>query len=277
MFVPSLVASDLDGTLLRSDHTVAPRTLAMLDRLRAVGIPFVMVTGRPLRWLPPVLEQTGPRGPVVCANGALVLDPPARHVLAEWPIDAATLADVTALARAAVPAVAFAVERGPLMLREENYPVRWDRGMPDERVAGYDELVGEPVTKLLVRVLDGAPDAVFAQVTAALGDRVTTTHSGFAGLIEVAAAGITKATGLAWAAEHLGVDATRVLAFGDMPNDSSMLRWAGRGVVVADAHPEAFAAADTVTLGNDADGVAHYVEELLDAEVTDPEPRGSAR
>ncbi len=103
-----------------------------------------------------------------------------------------------------------------------------------------------------------------------MGDAVTTTHSGFPGLIEITAAGVTKATGLAWAAEHHGVDPGRVLAFGDMPNDAPMLRWAARGVVVAGAHPEAFGAADTVTLGNDADGVAVYVEELLDAAVGSP-------
>jgi Cof subfamily protein (haloacid dehalogenase superfamily) len=268
MFVPRLVASDLDGTLLRSDHSVSPRTLAMLDRLRAEGIPFVMVTGRPRRWLTPVLEQTGPRGPVVCANGALVVDPDNERVLAEWAIPAAVLASVVERVRAAVPALAFAVERGPLMLHEEQYPVRWDLALEEERTSELADIVAGPASKLLIRSIDDAdPHDVYAQVTATLGGDVTPTHSGFPGLIEVAAAGVTKATGLAWVAEYLSIDPARVVAFGDMPNDATMLRWAGRGVVVADAHPDAFAAADTVTLGNDADGVAAYVEELLD--VTD--------
>jgi Cof subfamily protein (haloacid dehalogenase superfamily) len=272
MFVPSLIASDLDGTLLRSDHTVSPRSLAMLARLRIAGIPFVMVTGRPRRWLAPVLEQTGPCGPVVCANGALVIEPTTGAVLAEWAIPAAVLAEATERARAAVPglALAFAVERGPLMLHEAHYPVRWDLGLAEERSEPYQEIVAGDASKLLIRVLDGDPVAVFAELTAAVGDQVTTTHSGFPGLIEITAAGVTKATGLAWAANHHGADPDRVVAFGDMPNDAPMLRWAGRGVVVADAHPEAFEAADTVTLGNDADGVAAYVEELLDAEVGTP-------
>jgi Cof subfamily protein (haloacid dehalogenase superfamily) len=264
MFVPSLVASDLDGTLLRSDHTVGPRGLAMLERLRAEGIPFVMVTGRPRRWLVPVVEQTGPCGPVVCANGALVVDSVTLRVLAEWTIPSDVLADTTALVRAKVPDVAFAVECGPRMLHEPHYPVRWDLALAEETAAELPEIVAAPATKLLIRVLDGDGATGYERVTEHLGDDVTATHSGFPGLIEVAAAGVTKATGLAWAAAHYGVGAGRVLAFGDMPNDAAMLRWAGRGVVVAGAHPDAFAAADAVTLGNDADGVAVYVEALLD-------------
>ncbi len=263
MFVPSLIASDLDGTLLRSDHTVGARSLAMLDRLRLDGIPFVMVTGRPRRWLRPVLEQTGPCGPVVCANGALVVDPVTLRALAEWPIAPDVLAIVTARVRDAVPDVAFAVERGPRMLHEPHYPIRWDLGMVEEESAELAEIVAEPATKLLIRILDGDPVARYEQVKAVVGDDVTATNSGFTGLVECSAAGVTKVTGLTWAAEHHGADTGRILAFGDMPNDAAMLRWAGLGVVVADAHPDAFAAADAVTLGNDADGVAAFVEKLL--------------
>jgi hydroxymethylpyrimidine pyrophosphatase-like HAD family hydrolase len=93
----------------------------------------------------------------------------------------------------------------------------------------------------------------------------TPTHSGFSGLIEVSAAGVTKATGLEWVARQYGVTPPEILAFGDMPNDIPMLTWAGRGIVVAGAHPEAAAVAHTVTTGNDADGVATYLDALLDA------------
>ena len=270
MFVPRLVASDLDGTLLRSDHQVSERTLAALARLRADGIPFVLVTGRPIRWLAPVLEQTGPVGPIVCANGAIVVDEAAGIVLAEWLIPAGVLAEVTATIRAHHPGLVFAVERESGMLHEERYPVRWDVAIDGKRVASYDDLVAEDAAKLLIRVVDEDADQTYEQVTALLDGAVTATHSGFAGLIEVTAAGVTKATGLAWLAQRYGVEPSRVLAFGDMPNDAPMLRWAGRGVVVAGAHPDAFDAADTVTLGNDADGVAAYLEELLDATVSSP-------
>jgi len=53
-----------------------------------------------------------------------------------------------------------------------------------------------------------------------------------------------------------------VIAFGDMPNDVSMLAWAGRGIAVANAHPEVLAVADEVTASNDEDGVALVLERL---------------
>ncbi|MFC6591411.1 HAD family hydrolase [Deinococcus lacus] len=81
--------------------------------------------------------------------------------------------------------------------------------------------------------------------------------------MEVAAEGLTKAAGLARLCEHLGVAQAEVLAFGDAPNDAEMLAWAGHGVAMANAHPEALAAADAVTLSNEEDGVAAVLESLF--------------
>jgi hydroxymethylpyrimidine pyrophosphatase-like HAD family hydrolase len=93
------------------------------------------------------------------------------------------------------------------------------------------------------------------------------THAGL-GFIEVLPPGITKATGLAVALERYGVGFGDVLVFGDMPNDLPMIaavsRAGGRSVAVANAHPAVRAAADGVAGGHDADGVARYLEAVLD-------------
>ncbi|EXG79059.1 HAD family hydrolase [Cryptosporangium arvum] len=271
MFVPKLVATDLDGTLLRSDLTVSERTLATFSRLERSGITLVFVTGRPWRWMDPVLAQTGRRGRVVCANGAVVLDGASGEVLRNWTIPTGTLRAVTTSVRETFPDAIYAVERGPRMLHEAGYPVRHDLGRTDEDQVSYAELIAEPVEKLLIRAPSVEAAELWTRCTRVFDDTVTATHSGFRGLIEVSAPGVTKATGLAWVAQHYGVDPGGVLAFGDMPNDIPMLSWAGRGVVVAGAHPEAAAVAHTVTTGNDADGVATYIDALLDeAEATTP-------
>lgn len=263
--IPGLVASDLDGTLLRSDLTVSPRTVAALDRLAVAGVPFVMVTGRPIRWLDAVLAQTGPRGPVVCANGAVVYDPVQGEVLSHRPFDGALLADVVARLRRDIDGVMFAVEvdHGRAMLREATYPLRWDADLANIQVAEGAELLAAPVVKLLARAAEADPDELAALVSASLGDDAHATHSSYTGLVEISAAGVTKATGLAWVAERLGVAAEDTLAFGDMPNDVPMLSWAGHGVAIANAHPAARAAATTVTAGNDDDGVAQYLDCIL--------------
>jgi len=98
-----------------------------------------------------------------------------------------------------------------------------------------------------------------------VGERAHVAFSGVGGLAEINARGVTKAVGLArWAAAR-GIDAAQVWAFGDMPNDLPMLRWAGRAIAVANAHPEVLAIVDEVCPSNDEDGVAIVVERLLES------------
>ncbi len=89
------------------------------------------------------------------------------------------------------------------------------------------------------------------------------THSGV-GLVEISAAGVDKASALAWLCASDGIAPGEVIAFGDMPNDLPMLRWAGRGVAVANAHPDVLAGADEIARSNEEDGVAHIIAALLD-------------
>ena len=75
MSLPRLVATDLDGTLVRSDGTVSDRTPATCSSsVERRGVPVVFVTGRPLRWTEEVFEYVGAHGLAVVSNGALVWD-----------------------------------------------------------------------------------------------------------------------------------------------------------------------------------------------------------
>ena len=83
------------------------------------------------------------------------------------------------------------------------------------------------------------------------------------GLVEISAAGITKAATLERVSAELGVGADDVVAFGDMPNDIAMLEWAGTSYAMANGHPSAIAAAGRTAPRNDEDGVAQVLEELF--------------
>lgn len=95
-------------------------------------------------------------------------------------------------------------------------------------------------------------------------DGLHITRSG-APFLEVQPAGADKATGLARLCEEFGFTSEQVIAFGDAPNDVSMLAWAGHSVAVAGACDEALAVADEVAPSNDEDAVAVVLERLLDA------------
>ena len=264
---PRLVATDLDGTLVRSDGSISDRTRAALATVEDAGAPLVLVTGRPPRWMHPVVEATGHRGLAVCANGALVYDLHTERVVRSHLIHPDAAAQVVAALRRDVPGIAFAVEKGPVdgvpsgFGRESAYVPRWDNG--EVHVAEVDELVRDGVVKLLARHEEMGSDELLAAARTSLAGLAEATHSSTDGLLEISASGISKASGLASLAEEHGVEAADVVAFGDMPNDLPMLAWAGHAVAVANAHPDVRAAADEVTASNDDDGVAQVLERVF--------------
>jgi Cof subfamily protein (haloacid dehalogenase superfamily) len=263
--LPRLIATDLDGTLLRSDLTISEHTRATLRRAIAEGTLVALVTGRPVRWMGLVYEQLGAQVPAVCANGAVVYDPTIDRSLHVTPLQPEVLSEVCTRIRATVPDVLFAVEIDDdrTMRHEADYPRRWDVGDPAvSPVATLAELTAVPAVKLLVRASDRDPDEFYEVIAGCLGGLAEATHSSTSGLVEISAAGITKAAGLAWLCDRHQVTPAEVVAFGDMPNDLPMLAWAGRGVAVANAHPSVLAAADELTESNDNDGVATYLDRL---------------
>ena len=258
--IPRVVASDLDGTLMRSDGTVSARTRESIARVEAAGATFVMVTGRPPRWMRSVAEETGHRGLAVCGNGALVYDLHTEQVVESFLMAAAAAREVAEALRQQIDGVAFAVEYPDRPFgHEEAYRPRWD-SQDGKVVAPIDELLSRDVVKLLARHRSMGPDEFLAKAHEVVGAACTVTHSSSDGLVEISARGVSKATGLALVCSQLEVAQEGVVAFGDMPNDLPMLDWAGLGVAVGNAHPSVVEAADEVTASNDDDGVAQVLD-----------------
>jgi len=259
---PQLVATDLDGTLLRTDGTVSDRTVAVLRTVERSGVQIVIVTARPPHWMHQLLDVIGEHGLAICANGAFVYDVVGRQVLREHTLGRAAVAEIAADLRQALPGIAFAVERRDGPGREpsfvERHPVP-----PGSPVAALEELIDPLPGKLLARHENLDPEEFVAAVTQVIGDRAVVAHSGAGGLAEISAVGVTKAAALTdWCAEH-EVDPNDVWAFGDMPNDVPMLAWAGRSYAVANAHPDAVAAATHRCGSNDDDGVARVLADAF--------------
>ena len=268
---PRLVASDVDGTLLDPVERITERTARVIERVLAADVPFVLVSGRPPRWIPRVARAAGLAGYAVCANGAAVYDIGADEVLTVREMPAVTLHDVVNAVAGVLPEVRIAAERTTLG-RDQPEPFAIEAGFrnpwgnpngetdePD--LAPRAEVLGRPATKLLLRHRGMTSQQMATAVETVLADLdLEITYSSNSGLIEVSAAGVTKASGLGWVCELLEVPAGKVVAFGDMPNDVSMLAWAGHGVAMANAHADLLAVADEVTAPNSEDGVAQVLE-----------------
>jgi Cof subfamily protein (haloacid dehalogenase superfamily) len=266
--LPKLIATDLDGTLVRSDDTVSAYSHEVLHRVRAAGIPIVGVTGRGPRIIELCRQDIPEADYLVLAQGARVVD------LTD-PAGPVNLHTVT-VPGAAIRSVVEALEAvaGPLSVmveaRDEPGAPLWGEAHPAwrypdalEHRSRADALAG-PVLKAFAHSPRFEPDELMAIARELIpAGGVTVTQAGL-GYIELCPPGVTKATGLAVIADLLGVDPRDVLVFGDMPNDLPMFGWAGWSrVAVANAHPEVRALADELTLRNDEDGVAVYLDRLL--------------
>lgn len=258
-----LIATDLDGTLLRSDGTVSRRTVDTLRAAEDYGYLVVAATGRPPRWMRPVADELGHTGVAVCANGAVVYDLHSDEVVEFDALVRSTVLTVSEIVRDAVPDAHFAVETLGGFGAEPGY-LPYDDDLPYVTHKGpIDELAGDDVVKLLVRHDTMGPDDLLAQVKTLAGDLVEVTHSSKSALLEISATGVTKAATLARIAGRYGWQGEHAIAFGDMPNDLPMLAWAGAGYAMANAHPDVLAAAARRAPANDEDGVAHVVESYL--------------
>lgn len=261
--LPAVVATDLDGTLLRSDRSVSPYTLDVLARYVAAGGEYVLVTARPPRWLRPLAHVVPAGGVVLAANGAFVVDVGAERVVSTHGFDAGELALLVADLRARFPEGIVAVETTRRMVYDGRFGAEhWqDPGEPVTDLVAWvaEHAADEVVGKVLLRALRIGSRAAYEEVGGVVGTRGVLAYSGAPGLVEIAPPGVTKAHALAaWCAER-GIGPESVWAFGDMPNDLPMLDWAGTAYAVANAHPDVLAAATAVAPHHDADGVAQVV------------------
>ncbi|MCK7676232.1 HAD family hydrolase [Corynebacterium pygosceleis] len=268
---PLLVGSDIDGTLITSTERVSRRTRDCLRRFTDSGGVLALATGRPPRWLLPVLEQLPVQPMAVCANGAVLYDSATDRIVDTHPLFPDQLRAIVDSARTVLAdagGVNIAIERAgtsafnpqsELFIVAPDWAHAWhsaDFGEEEE-----EELLSRPAIKLLLQnaELDSA-DMHRRLVPHIPPDTAHLTYSVSGGLLEVAAPGITKASGLRAIARNLGIPAERVICFGDMPNDTEMLRWAGTGVAMGNAVRQLRDIADETTLTNDDDGLATVLE-----------------
>lgn len=264
---PGLIATDVDGTLLDEDEKVTPRTRDAVQAAVASGTRFVLATGRPPRWIRPVVDGLGLAPLAVCANGAVIYDPATDRIVSAKTLLPDILGELAEIATRVIPGAGLAVERvgssahdaaTPQFVSSPGYEHAWLN--PDNTEVSVADLLSQPAVKLLVRKAGARSDDMVAALAPHVGLLGDITYSTNNGLIEVVPVGISKATGVQQVVDPLGLTAIDVVAFGDMPNDVPMLSWAGRGVAMGNAHPDALAAADEVTVTNADDGVARVLE-----------------
>jgi Cof subfamily protein (haloacid dehalogenase superfamily) len=242
-----------------------PRTTAALQAAKAEGIEVVLATGRMYRSVRPYAEAIGVEAPLVCYQGAAVVDP----VTGDWLLHEPIPLELAREAIAAVEAEGFALncyvddDLYVAAITEHARSYADFQSIPLHEVGDLLAWIERPPTKLVVVDDPDRLDGLRPTLEARLGERLYIAKS-LPYFLELASPSISKGTGLAFVAERLGFAAEQTVAFGDGENDLELLEWAGFGVAVENAHEALKARADWVCPSAEEEGVAHVLEALLD-------------
>ena len=264
-----LVASDIDGTIPGHDGKISDRTVRAFHACREAGIELVFVTGRPPRWLHPLQDRLGHTGTVICSNGAVVWDLEADCLVSARGLQLDAVFEARRIIQRLRPSALFAAETLTGFHLEPGFIENGSSELLAEVTPAplHSTLTAsDSVVKFLAIVREGTADEFLAEVTPAVAHLAAATHSApNVALLELSLPGVNKAVTLAEYAAAMGIDSADVVAFGDMPNDIEMLRWAGDGYAMASGHPEAILAAGQQAPHFDDDGVAQILEAKLAA------------
>ena len=263
-----LIALDMDGTLLNPQGQITPRTHAAIAAARAQGVTVVLTSGRPLEGMTPYLAELGLTGQddyVICYNGALVQQVADQRILRSQLL---TGSDASAIAHLAfelgVNVHGFSVRQGLISPRVSTYTEHESQliKMPINLVDFATLPADEQIMKVMM--IDEQPQLSRAieRLPAELYERYTVVRSA-PYFLEFMNKRSNKGTGVAALAEHLGLDATQVIAVGDAGNDRHMIEYAGLGVAMGNATDEIKALAQHTTARNDEDGVARVIEQFI--------------
>ncbi|MFC5801262.1 HAD family hydrolase [Streptomyces formicae] len=259
-----LVATDLDGTLLRSDDTVSERTRDALTAAAAAGAAHIVVTGRAVPWTRHILDDLGYQGLAVCGQGAQVYHAGEHKLLTSVTLDRQLAGLALAKLEAEVGPLALAASRDGLdgeVIAGPGYQLQ-EGPLPVRSFTDPAELWAAPLNKVYIQHPDLDDDTLARIARETAGSLVDVVMAG-AGIVEILPLGLSKATGLSLAARRLGVKSSQTIAFGDMPNDIPMFAWSAHGVAMANAHDDLKAVAHEITASNEHDGIAVVLEQLL--------------
>lgn len=273
-----MIAFDMDGTVLDEHKKILPETKAALESAVRQGIEIVPATGRPYCGLSSEIEQLQGVRYVMTCNGAGVYEMTTEKCLMEDSMDLESMLPLLAELEP-LPVMADPFLKGESFMNEKKRPLVEQMRVPEELkeylrssrtlvpdLVEYLRDRGDDVEKLTINFVEdeewnrqGYDEVVeilkkYSHLNAVSGGMRN---------IEVTRKGVSKASGLLWLGEYLGIKPEEMIAFGDSGNDLEMLKVAGLGVAMGNAEPDVKAAADYVTLANTENGIVHALQRFI--------------
>ena len=266
-FRGSLLAFDVDGTLLNSQGQLTERTVTAISSARDKGATVILATGRSWSELQYVIDAIPDIEYAICTNGLEAYNR-LGEVLYTEQIQPDLARELVATIRSSIHGVAMGAGIGSELFAEPKVIEGLVPGIEltsDRLVDDIAEVLTSDVRDLLiyhpsyVNKLDDLFTKVKDEI---IDDRIDIVYSGLP-MIEIVPAGSGKGTCLAWLAQQLELKQENVFAFGDGMNDLSMLQWAGTGIAMGQSHQRVKASADLIIGAVDEEGIAEWIESNL--------------
>ncbi|MCI8813752.1 MAG: HAD family phosphatase [Lachnospiraceae bacterium] len=258
-----IVFSDVDGTLLNSEHEITPLTRQSIEKLQDNGIPFVIISARSPSGIYPILDTYGFRCPIIAYSGALILDEKKNvlfHKGMEKPL-AGKIIEFLEASRFDLAWSAYSLDQW--IVKDKSDP----RIMEEERIVKAQAMQG---------TVDAATDAQINKILCicnpedileieeklkeAFPDCSIVKSADY--LLEIMEKGITKAVAVQKLCDLWNIDIADAVAFGDNYNDAEMLETVGTGFLMGNAPQELKSRISRHTLDNNQDGIFHALSEI---------------
>lgn len=264
-----LIVSDLDGTLLRDDHTLSEYTKAVIHKVSEQGIDFMLATGRIFGGARQIAKELKLNTPILACNGALIKEAAGRLIYGKPLLDE-TLSEVFRLLTEqkyyfhCYGEESFYTKKFGNSLSAFyafNIDLPEEDRFPMVEIDPMDLIGKDTIYKVLARC-EGEEErkALYSSLTEIAGTSVTVSwHNTF----DICADEVSKASAIERYAKKNGIAQSEIICFGDNYNDMDMLQYAGLGIAVENGVKELKEAADYVTACNNEDGVAKAIEKLV--------------
>jgi len=265
------MATDIDGTLLGSDHVVTQRTIDVLRSAHEAGVEIVAATGRSHWSAVPLIEPVGCIRWLLASNGATLFDLSTGQIVDQSLLDRATVRTVVSRLNREFPGLGYSWETAEGVFQDEAFRAIRSTTFPSQKIARRSTVEfdagADDLAKMMVLHPTLADTAWLEASRPCIPSELSFATSGLR-FVEITSALADKGIALAALCDRLGVPQEDSVTFGDQLNDLGMLRWAGRGYAMANAHADAVEAASHRAPHHADDGVAQVVEQLLNGTAT---------
>lgn len=266
-----LIALDLDGTLLTDERTISPFTKKVIRKAREEGHIVMIATGRPFRSSEMYYNELQLDTPIVNFNGAFIHHPQDRSFgFYHSPVDIKIVKDIVEALDSFTfhNIIAEVMDDLYFHCHDKKLNEIFQVGNPNVTTGDLRKFLQHPPTSMLVHTTEDEL-AKIRQHLSSLHAEVIMQRSWSAPwfVIEIIKSGVSKAVGIKRACEYLQIPKDRVIAFGDEDNDLEMIEYAGQGIAMGNSIDALKNIANKVTLTNQEDGVAVYLNDALNLNV----------